>query len=121
MIAAGDEEILELLKAGKDKKEFNNGVVIRFRVSGAEPEECWKNRNIHKLWIDYLYDKEFRGAAESIHFQREADGYRKRDAYKIAGRRESAKTHSANFAGTWDFTFKGRFEDPNDIATIGAL
>ena len=121
LIATGDEEILELLKAGKDKKEFNNGVVIRFRVSGAEPEECWKNRNIHKPWIDYLYDKDSHRQQKVSIFSGKLMATGSGMPTKLLGGRESAKTHSANFAGTWDFTFKGRFEDPNDIATIGAL
>lgn len=123
------------------KKIAGLKTTVRFRIIGSVPEETWKDRSLHRLWIDYIEAIENTpGMSNSknkmsvkvfsmFSGEQQAPGYKMPGkllpAYDVLGKRiqnaDAMKTHSSNVKNpTWDFTYKGRFSKPEDILVVGA-
>lgn len=120
ILSSGNQEIIDML--GQDGNKFHYDLSVRFRVAGAKTEETWKDKELFKLWINYCGEQDLKEKQIISIFSNQQQALSRKTATGVLRNDDASKLFSSNAKGdTFDYTFQGRFHNPEDIIRIGRV
>ncbi|MGF6376767.1 CRISPR-associated protein Csd1 [Clostridiales Family XIII bacterium PM5-7] len=108
-----DSGILIANENGKISGAKYEKYVIRFNVLGDDPSETWKDKALIDAFQKFYMNQREQTATKDICYLSGKNGMTVRNHPKVSG---NAKLISSN--DTENFTFRGRFDDPEEAFSI---